>query len=327
MRNIIFCIALMTCLSLQAKSTHHLTGIIESAESHLVTAPKTRNWQVQIQWMAEEGTIVQKGDLVTVFDSGGIQTELEQNEEQLVMERLELEQIEMRVVQAVVEAKGRLDLAKIMVNKSQIQASIPDGEISDYEKGKHVIAYEKALVEKIKAEENHKRKVEEQKVSIEKQKIQILKLEERITYNKSQLAKMSVRSKVTGPVSHMMHPHLGGKISSGINVRVGWKILTIQAQSGYQVKSWIHELDASRVVFDGADIFLLLDAYPGKKYKGKVISLSSQAEQKTEWSNSAYYAVKIGFSESPKDPIFPGMSVRVDIHSQEQPLAGGVDHD
>jgi hypothetical protein len=122
---------------------------------------------------------------------------------------------------------------------------------------------------------------------------------------------MSVTANVTGPVSHMMHPNLDGKISAGINARVGWKILTIQAQSGYQVKSWIHELDAARIDLDNVDIRLSLDAYPGKTYGGEIIKVSSQAEQKTEWSNSAYYAVDISFSQTPDVTIYPGMSVRV----------------
>ena len=292
-----------------AGQTHLLTGIIASSEHQLVTVPKTRNWRVQIQWIAEEGSIVKKGELVTVFDSGGLEASLEQDEEQLVTEQIELQQIEMKLEQAVIEAQGRLELANISVDKSLINASIPDGEISAYQKGKHVIAYEKALVEKIKAEENLKRKQQEQFVGIEKQKIQIIKLKEKIAYSQSQL--MSVTANVTGPVSHMMHPNLDGKISAGINARVGWKILTIQAQSGYQVKSWIHELDAARIDLDNVDIRLSLDAYPGKTYGGEIIKVSSQAEQKTEWSNSAYYAVDISFSQTPDVTIYPGMSVRV----------------
>ena len=61
-----------------AGQTHLLTGIIASSEHQLVTVPKTRNWRVQIQWIAEEGSIVKKGELVTVFDSGGLEASLEQ---------------------------------------------------------------------------------------------------------------------------------------------------------------------------------------------------------------------------------------------------------
>jgi multidrug efflux pump subunit AcrA (membrane-fusion protein) len=55
-----------------------LTGIIVSAQSQVVSAPKGSNWRVQVQWMASEGEIVQAGDLIAVFDSGSIQTDLDQ---------------------------------------------------------------------------------------------------------------------------------------------------------------------------------------------------------------------------------------------------------
>lgn len=317
MNKVITSLFLLCCViaskAATAQQNHLLTGVIASDQQQLVSVPKSRSWQLQIQWMAEEGIIVNKGDLIVVFDSGSIQTELEQSEERLEMENLELQQIEMRLNQTVIEAQGRLKLAKIMVNKSQVQASIPDGEISAYEKGKHVIAYEKSLVEKIKAEENYKLKLEEQKVGIEKQKIEIIKLVENIEYQSSQLERMKVVAKFSGPVSHMMHPHLGGKIAAGMNVQTSWKVLVVQAQSAYQVKTWVHELDAARIDFEQANITLSLDAYPGKKYPGKVLGMSSQAELKKDWSESAYYALDIGFSKDVTESIFPGMSVRIDI--------------
>ncbi|MDU0352711.1 hypothetical protein RS130_01185 [Paraglaciecola aquimarina] len=331
MNNIVAKILLLYCVVgshvTYAKQVNLLTGIVESAESQLVTAPKSDNWQVQIQWMADEGTIVNKGDLVVVFDSGGIQAEVEQSEEQLEMEKLELLQIKMKLQQAVTEAEGRLKLAKIMVDKTQIQASIPDGEISAYEKGKHVIAYEKALVEKIKAQESYKLRLEEQKVGIQKQKIEIIKLEESIAYKTGQLSNMSVTAKVTGPVSYMMHPHTHEKVAAGTNVQVSWKVLMVQAQSSYQVKTWVHEIDAARIDFANTDILLSLDAFPGMKYTGKILGMSSQAEQKNEWSNSAYYGLALGFNEQVQNKIYPGMSVRVELTSKQPTLLGAANND
>ncbi|WP_158966763.1 HlyD family efflux transporter periplasmic adaptor subunit [Paraglaciecola sp. L3A3] len=328
MYKLLISLLLLCSLAVNAKQTHLLTGVVASAENQLVTAPKSDNWQVQIQWMADEGSIVQKGDLVVVFDAGGIQAQVEQSEEQLEMEKLELHQIEMRLQQAVTVAQGRFRLAQIMVEKTKVQASIPDGEISAYEKGKHVIAYERSIVEKVKAEESYKLRLEEQKVGIEKQKIQIIKLTENIAYKKSQLSKMSVVAEVTGPVSHMMHPHMpGDKIATGMNVRVSWKVLLVQAQSSYQVKTWVHELDASRIDFDTAEVTLSLDAYPNKEYTGKILNMSSQSEQKTEWSNSAYYLIDLGFSEEVVNDIYPGMSVRVKLSSDGAEIAGVSNHD
>lgn len=293
-----------------------LTGIISSSKYHLVTAPKTNRWQVQIQWMAEEGTIVKEGDLVVVFDSGGIESQLEVNEEKLETDVLELLKLEMDKGQAVLEADGALKLANIMVEKTRIEASVPDGEVSAYEKGKNVIEYEKAITAKIKAQENYKLKLEEQQIELNKKNIEILKLKEQIAYQRSQLEKLSVRAKVTGPVTHAMHQWMAQKVAAGMNIQASWEVLTVQAASTYQVSAWLHEIDAARIDLQKSSFELTLDAYPNQSYQGKVISVSSQAEQKSQWSDSAYYRVELGFNEQPKQAIFPGMSVRVKLKQQ-----------
>jgi multidrug resistance efflux pump len=290
-----------------------LTGIISSSEYHLITAPKSSRWQVQIQWMADEGSIVQEGDLVVVFDSGGIESQLEVNEEKFETDALELLKLEMDKGQAVLEADGALKLADIMLEKTRIEASVPDGEISAYEKGKSVIEYEKAITAKIKAKENHKLKLEEQQVQISKKKIEILTLKEQIAYQRSQLEKLSVKAKVTGPVTHAMHRWMAQKVAIGMNIQSSWNVLTVQAASTYQVTTWLHEIDAARIDLQQSTFALTLDAYPNQTYSGKIMSVSSQAEQKGQWSDSAYYRVEVGFVEPLKQAIFPGMSVRVQL--------------
>ena len=305
-----------------------LTGIITSSEYQLVTAPKTNRWQVQIQWMADEGSIVNKGELVVVFDSGGIESQLEVNEEKLETDNLELLQLEMDKGQAVLEADGALKLTKILVEKTRIEASVPDGEISAYEKGKSVIEYEKAITAKIKAQENYKLKLEEQQVDLNKKKIEILKLKEQIAYQHSQLEKLSVKANVTGPVTHAMHRWTAQKIAIGMNIQSSWNVLTVQAASTYQVTTWLHEIDAARIDLQQSTFALTLDAYPNQSYTGKILTVSSQAEQKSQWSDSAYYRVEVGFVEPLKQAVFPGMSVRLQLKHENialQNSAGDVE--
>ncbi|WP_438864343.1 HlyD family secretion protein [Neptunicella sp.] len=294
-----------------------LTGVVSSAKSQVVTAPRTDRWQVQIQWLAEEGKVVDVGDLITVFDGGGIQSQLEQNEENLQTQQLQLVKTSMDLNQAVVEAEGKLKLADITVKKTRIEANIPDGEVSKYEKGKYQIAYERALMEKIKAEEELKLKRSERDVGIQKQKIEIIQLQENIDYQRSQLGKLSVTAEVSGPVTYMLHPWNSEKISAGTNVEASWKVLSVQAQSAYQVSTWVHEIDAVKLDPHNSSLALTLDAYPDETYRGHIIKMSSQAEQKPQWSDSAYYHLDIAFDDELKHPIFPGMSVRVEVLTPE----------
>ncbi len=306
-------IAMMLSAPLSAE-TLLLTGEVSSARSQIVTAPKTDRWQVMIQWLPEEGQVMEKGELVAVFDSGGIQAQLEQNQQNLETQKLELEKLQMDLTQAVTEAEGKLQLAELSVEKARIEASIEDGEVSAFDKGKFQIAYEKALMELIKAKENLKLQVREREVGLEKQKISIMRTEEDIAYQTSQLEKMSVLATVTGPASLMPHPwDNGNKIVAGSNVQASWNVLEIQAQQGFQVKAWIHEIDAARVDVSQARFWISLDAYPGTRIEGKLQKQSKQAELRGQWSDSAYYELTLAFDAPEDKPLSPGMSARVEV--------------
>ena len=73
-----------------------LTGEIASLEKQIVSAPRTDRWQIQIQWMHEEGTIANEGDLIAVFDSGSIKSQIKQSEERLAAEQLALKKKKIR---------------------------------------------------------------------------------------------------------------------------------------------------------------------------------------------------------------------------------------
>ena len=55
-----------------------LSGQIKASDNQTFYAPKTDNWRVQVQWLLPEGDIAKEGDLVVVFDSGSIQSQIEQ---------------------------------------------------------------------------------------------------------------------------------------------------------------------------------------------------------------------------------------------------------
>jgi len=112
-----------------------LTGEISSSSKHVVSAPQGSRWQVQIQWMEEEGTVVQKGAPVVVFDGAIEQAQLTQNQENLDRIELEYEQLKLEQEQALINARGVLKIAKMQVEKARIEASVPAVDESKTQRG------------------------------------------------------------------------------------------------------------------------------------------------------------------------------------------------
>lgn len=293
------------------------TGQISSTAQQLVSAPMTDRWQIQVQWMAEEGSIAKPGDLIVLFDAGSVKNQIQQNKEQLASQKLLLEKQTVALRQAVVVAEGKLEIAKLEVEKAQIEAGIQSTDVSNYDKGRYKLALERALVEKIKAEEELKVKQQEQWVGLEKQKIEITKIEETLAQLERTLNRTTVKAQIEGQVSYMMHPWMRTKITAGTTVQQSMKVMLVQGSGDYLVKGWIHEIDVNKIT-EGQTANVSLDAYQGKTFDATIVSIASQSEAKVEWSDSNYHEVQLKFNQQPDLNLLPGMSARVMVDNRAE---------
>lgn len=297
-----------------------LTGKISSAKKQVVTAPKTSRWQIQIQWMEEEGKVVNEGDTIVVFDGSDVQSQLEINEERAETITLELKQTKMELEQKLTEAEGQLKVARMRVDKARIEASVPASEVSQYDKGQYELTLQRMLLEQVKAEEKLKLAKEELRTGVQKKRLDLLKVGEEITFQQRQLKNLNVTAQFTGPVSYAMHPWSGQKMAAGINAQASWTILDVQATENFQIESWVHEIDADKLSRD-VKVDLALDAYPNKRYQGELAFKSTQSEKKEQWSGSVYFPVTFTFSKIPKEKLLPGMSVRILVPDVDKEVA------
>lgn len=289
-----------------------LTGKLGSAQKQIVTSPRSSRWNIQIQWLEEEGKVVEKGDLVAVFDGSLMQSQLEVNQERLETEKLELTQKKMELEQKFLEAQGDVEVATMRVAQAEIEAGVPDGQVSDFDKGKYKLTLQRSKMESVKAQEKLTLAKEALQTGVQKQLIEIARIEEDIRFQKNRLSKMSIEAQFKGPINYAMHPWTGEKMAAGINVQAAWNILDVQAIENFQIESWVHEIDVDKIE-QQQTVELVLDAYPSKRFKGKLLFVSTQAEKKSQWSNSVYYPVIYQFENEPQLKLLPGMSVRVTV--------------
>lgn len=293
-----------------------ITGKITSNNIQTVSAPRTDRWNIQIQWMIEEGTIVSVGDVIAMFDSGSVAAQLEQNEDTLAAQRLELDNTVLTQTQLIDDAQSDLDIAKLEVEKARIEANITSDDVSDYDKGQYKLTLERALVEKFKAEQALQQAINERDNKLEKQRIEITKLEENIAYQRYQLSQLQVKATIDGVVSYLYHPWNNEKITPGTSLQATMKAMEVQDIDGFKIDAWVHEADADRINVN-QQATVTLDAYPLQKYSAVVQQKVSQPEKKASWGNSAYYQLELMFTEQPQQKLLPGMSVRVVFEPEE----------
>jgi hypothetical protein len=293
-----------------------LTGQIGSSSKQVVNAP-TGSRQLQIQWMEEEGKIVEQGETVVLFDGASSQAQLIANEENLARLLLEFEELKVQQEQNVIDAIGRLKVAKMRVEKAKIEASVPSNQVAAFEKGQFELSLQRTIVEEVKAQEALQLSLQEQRAELTKKEVNILKVKEEIVYLIDLLANLNVLAKVTGPVTYATHPWFGTKLSAGMNVRASWKVLDVQSTSNFQIETWVHEIDAVGLD-ENLEVEIVLDAYPNKKYRGVISSLSKQSERKALWGKSAYFPAIVTFETPPDIKLLPGMSVRMLVIKEDK---------
>lgn len=303
-------------ITVEAQSNLLLTGQVSSSAKQVINAPQSSRWQIQIQWMEEEGAMVKEGDTIAVFDGSNEQSRLDQNIESLERQVLELEQMRMEQERKFISAQGSLTLAIMRVEKAQIEASVPASDVSQYEKGQYDLALQRAMLEQVKAEEALRRATQERETEIQKKNIDIQKVGEEIAYLEGLLAKMNITATISGPITYAMHPWTQQKITAGNNLQPSWKLMDVQATTNFQIETWVHEIDAVGLK-DKTKVELIVDAYPNKSFEGYIEAISSQSEKRTQWSKSSYFPAIVKFTTPPNINLLPGMSVRIQINITE----------
>ncbi|MGO2373641.1 HlyD family efflux transporter periplasmic adaptor subunit [Pseudoalteromonas sp. KG3] len=288
-----------------------LSGELKASEQQLFYAPKSDNWRVQVQWMMEEGEIAQQGDVVVVFDSGSIASEIEQDEVSLEAAKEELVRVTTSNEEKQIEAEFNFKRTELLLQRARIDAAIPQANLSTYDYQKNQLELEKALINRQKSSEELYQVKTANKVAHNKQLLTIEQLETNLKYNKTQLASMSIKAQRTGPVLYANHPWNGEKAFVGMTAQPGWKIAEIPAMSELYIEAWVHEIDYQKLKLD-QPAQLLFDAYLQQPLQAKLTEISTQPEERLQWGKDAYFRARFNFSASGLK-LLPGMSAKLTI--------------
>ncbi len=289
-----------------------LTGTVKAKDNQSFYAPKTDTWQVQIKWMSPEGEIVNKGDLAVVFDSGSIESKIEQEEISLIAAQDEFHRLKKEGAQKILEAKYNFMRSELLVDRAQIDASIPKENLSEYDYQKYNVALEKALVGKIKNKSKFKQVQLSDVVALKKQQLKINKSKDSLNYNQNKLSKMALYAQRTGPLLYASHPWNGEKIFVGTTVRPSWEVAVIPSLSDLYIESWLHEVDYNKVK-ENQKANLRFDAYPNLILNSTLVQLSSQPDAKKDWGDGVYFKAIFSFTVTKETKLLPGMSAQLEV--------------
>ncbi len=291
-------------------------GEIVDLESVPVPTPKTPSGTLKVAWLIPEGTFVEPGDVVVLFDDTDAQLNLEQQENTL---QANLKQSEITTSDQDTNEKT-LALDK-------------DGAILDYDYAMTVLPQDETIFSKwdiIEAQINAsfaKEKIDflENKAKVQKRidrsdqqilAIERNKAQQEINLTQETLNSLQLKTPAAGLTiyrqDHREDPQVGDEAQAGQVMVEVVNLAVLQAQI------YVLERDGGSLA-RGQEVLIELDAIPEKVYHGIIRSVSGTAQSLERNSPLKYFTCEVSITDAGQDikMIRPGMNVRAEVLLQK----------
>ena len=283
-----FEIAVMVTGELQALNETEIKG------PSALRSRSLRIYNVKIQELITEGTVVDSGDWVATLDRSeadnmlkDILDDLERLESVYTRSKLDTT-IELRNLRDnLVNLKFTAEEAEITLEQSKFEppATIRQAEISLERAGR---AYEQAL-------KNYDLKVKEAKANVREAQINLDKVKRRQSEMMAALSEFEVKAPAPGMVIYKRDWN-GQKRTAGAEINP-WDltVATLPDLSSMISRTFVNEIDISKIV-EGQKVHIGVDAFPEKKFTGMVYEVANIGEQLPN-TDAKVFEVRIELNE------------------------------
>ncbi|MGH9868207.1 MAG: efflux RND transporter periplasmic adaptor subunit [Candidatus Polarisedimenticolia bacterium] len=285
-----------------------LTGELEAVRSIAIKAPQTTIFQMRVQFMAEEGSLVTAGEPLLSFDSSALvaqSVDLENSildaETQIVAKRSELDS-------ALKDLEIELAEKQYEHDRTRLEASVDPEVLSRKAYSERQLAFTTATRE---LEETHERIAltrERGQAELDVLVINRDKLKKDLLSAQQGLGLLTIEAPSDGLVVYEMREGTTLRYQEGDSCWPGQGIMRLPDLNEMQVLFYVNEVDAP-LLTEGMPVTVYLDAFPGRSLQAQIRRIPSMAVKRNEDSKIAIFKVTASLSETWKGDMKPGMSV------------------
>ncbi len=289
------------------------TGELEAKSSEKIMGPVNlrdfRIWQVKIEDIIPDGTVVDSGDYVATLDRTELVNKMKDQE-------LEIEKLETQYTKTQLDTT--LELRSTRDNLVNLKYALEEKQIvvdqSIYEPP---ATQRQAKIELERAQRNYEQAVENYSVKLRKAEADMQEINTSMKKVRSDYSKMvSILNEFTiyAPKSGMVIYRRGWdgqKQGIGSQISV-WEPIVAELPNLKEMKSktYINEIDISKIKVN-QEVRLGVDAFPDKKFTGKVIEVANIGQQ---LPNSNAKVFEVGIEVNEFDSILrPAMTTKNEI--------------
>jgi multidrug efflux pump subunit AcrA (membrane-fusion protein) len=290
------------------------TGELRAKNSTSIRGPEGirefRIFNVPIQRLVPEGTVVQKGDFVAELDRSEISSSLQDAQLELQEAESEYESAQLDSTLTLSQARDNLvnleyalEEAEIAVEQSKYESPAVQRQVE--------IDYERAKRELEQARKNYKTQVRQAEVNLREIEADLKQEQREVQRIREAMKKFTIHAPENGMVIYKRQRD-GSKITEGSSISA-WDPVVAELPDFSVMNSvtYVNEVDIQNVK-KGQKVDVGLDAMPEKKLTGVITSVANIGEQRPN-SDSKVFQVIIEINEA-DTTLRPAMTTSNTIH-------------
>ena len=295
-------------------------GEIDAANSTSISVPRLRRRMVlQIVDMAEEGTMVKKGDFLIQMDTSEAEQRVDEEKDNLENAKAQLESDKATIASNMAQLESQLESQKYSYEQAELSLKMMQFE-AEAKKQEYELNMKKAEV----ALEQANEKIASQKIidraTLMKAELNVRQAELELREAQQRLDKLTLRAPIDGLV---VYKEIWGgsgmkKVQVGDTPWPGMPVIGIPDLSVMQAKTTVNEVDISKIEKE-QNAIITVDALEGATYYGKITRLAALARRE-ESTNVKVFDVEVTI-DSTDGALRPGMTCDCRIITERIPEA------
>lgn len=293
-------------------------GTLRAVNSIIITAPRIsyRYGSLKIASIVEDGTDVEKGDTLIIFDPSEIKKAIIDIEQKLEIQKAEVDKLIATQDSEIDELEADLEISRIdlEISKINFEQSVHEAEIT---KKEIQLKLENARLALERAGEQIDNKKKIHKVDLYQKKINIGHLNEQLKEANETTDKLILVSPARGIAIVERNWMANQKWQEGDQPYSGSNIIELPDLDDMMADVKINEVDALKISL-GMAVSITPDAFSDTVYNGEVTWMANLAQKKDWDSKIKVFPIGVNIPES-DDLLMPGLTVSCRIKISEQP--------
>ena len=305
----------------------HEEGELEAIHAINISSPSIP-WRyggnMKISYIVKDGTEVNAGDTVVVFDPSEVNKGIIDAQGKIEISAAELEKLNAQQESDLEELRADYEVTRISHEISKIKFEQAEYE-SDIMKKQIQLNLEKAEIALQRAKEQIDNRI---KINVEEIKQKNLSIDQdkaRLDEANNALKQLTVVTPSPGIAIIQRSWQSGNKYQSGDQVWTGQPLISLPDLSKLKANVKINEVDIAKIV-KGLNVEIKPDAFSDSKFSGTVMEVANLAVNKEGSTKIKVFPVEIYLNETHKD-LLPGLTVscRIIVDKLEDVLYVPID--